>query len=98
MGFNEMRAGTDDHVPESLLETDHEIEARRPGLGIIDKRGKSCQIIDVAVPEYGRVREKEDEKVEVPRSSERRSKNMGCEDKGYSSGSRSIGINTTEIE
>ena len=34
----------------------------------------------------------------VSRSSKRSSKNVGCEDKGYSSGSGSIGINTTEIE
>ena len=65
------------HVPESVLEnedykllwdfsvrTDHEREARSPDLVIIDKRDKSCQIIDVAIPEDGRVREKEDEKVE----------------------------------
>ena len=31
---------------------------------IIDKRDKSCQIIDVAIPEGNGVREKEDEKVE----------------------------------
>ena len=31
---------------------------------IIDKRDKSCQIIDVAIPEDNGVREKEDEKVE----------------------------------
>ena len=30
----------------------------------IDKKGKSCQIIDVPIPEDGRVRKKEDEKVE----------------------------------
>ena len=66
-----------DHVPESVLEkddykllwdfsvrTDHEIGARRPELMIIDKRDRSCQIIDVAIPEDGRVREKEDEKIE----------------------------------
>ena len=35
-------------------------------------------------------------KIKVPRSSERSSKNMGYEDKGYSSGSGSIGINTTD--
>ena len=65
-----------DHVPESVLEnddykllrdfsvrTDHEIGARRPDLMIIDKRERSCQIIDVAIPEDGRVREKEDEKI-----------------------------------
>ena len=67
-----------DHVPESALEnddyklkwdldsvrTDHEIGARKPGLVIIAKRDKSCQIIDVAIPEDSRVREKEDKKVE----------------------------------
>ena len=31
---------------------------------IIDKRDRSCQIIDVAIQEDGRVREKEDEKTE----------------------------------
>ena len=42
-----------------------ENEARRPDLLIIDKNKKSCQIIDVAIPEDGRVRKKkEDEKVE----------------------------------
>ena len=46
------------------MRTDHEIGARRPDLVIIDKRDKSCQIIDVAIPEDNGVREKEDEKVE----------------------------------
>ena len=46
------------------VRTDHEIGARRPDLVIIDKRDKSCQIIDVAIPEDNAVREKEDEKVE----------------------------------
>lgn len=66
-----------DHVPESVLEnndykllwdfgvrTDHEIGARIPDLVIIIKREERCQIIDVAVPEDGRMREREDEKVE----------------------------------
>ena len=66
-----------DHVPGSVLEnedykmlwdfsvqTDHEIESRRPDLLIIDKSEKNCQNIDVAIPEDGRVRAKEDEKVE----------------------------------
>ena len=57
-----------DHAPESVLEnddhkllwdfslrTDHEIGARRPDLKIIDKGGRSCQIIDVAIPDDGRV-------------------------------------------
>ena len=76
VGLSEMRGGYNDHVPESVLEnddykllrdfsvrTDHEIGARRPDLMIIDKRERSCQIIDVAIPEDGRVREKEDEKI-----------------------------------
>ena len=66
-----------DHVPESVLEnddykllwdfsvrTDYEIGARRSDMMIIDKSDRSCQIIDVAIPEDGRVREKEDEKIE----------------------------------
>ena len=46
------------------IRTDHEIEARRPDLLIINKRENNCQIIDVAIPDDGRVRAKEDEKVE----------------------------------
>ena len=46
------------------VRTDHEIEARRPDLLIIDKSEKNCQIIDVTIPEDGRVGAKEDEKVE----------------------------------
>ena len=46
------------------VRTDHEIGARRSDMMIIDKSDRSCQIIDVAIPEDGRVREKEDEKIE----------------------------------
>ena len=46
------------------VRTDHEIEARRPDLLIIDKSEKNCQIIDVEIPEDERVRANEDEKVE----------------------------------
>ena len=65
------------HVPEIVAESDdykilwgfsiqtgHEIGTRRPDLVIVNKRDESCQIIDVAIPEDGRVREKEDTKVE----------------------------------
>ena len=44
--------------------TDHDIEASRPDPLIIDKRENNWQIIDVAIPDDGRVREKEYEKVE----------------------------------
>ena len=67
-----------DHVAENVLEndnykllldfsvqTDCEIGTRRPNLIITDNKNKRCQIIiDVAIFEDGRVREKEDEKVE----------------------------------
>ena len=46
------------------MKLDHEIRARRPDLVIVNKRDKSCQIIEVAIPEDGQVREKEDKKVE----------------------------------
>ena len=78
-----------DHVPESVLEnddykllwdfsvrTDHEIGARRPDMMIIDKRDRSCQITDVAIPEDGRVREKEDEKIEKYQDLEREVRRM----------------------
>ena len=101
-----------DRVPESVLEnddykllwdfsvrTDHAIWARRPDLMIIDKRERSCQIIDVATPEDGREREKEHEKIEKYQDLARKSsKNVGREVKGDSGDSGSIGISTTEVE
>ena len=65
------------YVPESALEnenykllwdfsirTDHNIEARRPDLVLVDKSKKSCHIIDMAIPEDSEAKEKEAEKVE----------------------------------
>jgi len=40
------------------------IMARRPDLILVDKKGKSCFIVDIAVPGDCRVREKELEKIE----------------------------------
>ena len=45
------------------IRTDHEIEASRPDLSIIDKKENNFQTIDVEIPDDGRVKEKEDEKV-----------------------------------
>ena len=66
-----------DHEPESVLEnedykilwnfsiqTDHVIEARRPDLVVVDKKERSCKIIDFAVPGDRRIEEKEKDKVE----------------------------------
>ena len=61
-----------EHEPESVLEnedykilwdlsiqTDHVIEARRPDLVVVDKKERSCKIIDFAVPGDSRIEEKE---------------------------------------
>ena len=40
------------------------MEARRRGLILVDKKAKSCVIIDVAIPGDCRIREKEIEKIE----------------------------------
>ena len=77
VGLSGMIGGMTMHVPEIVAESDdykilwgfsiqtgHEIGTRRPDLVIVNKRDESCQIIDVAIPEDGRVREKEDTKVE----------------------------------
>ena len=55
--------------------THHEIAAGIPDLSIIDK-SENCQIIDVAIPEDGRVRAKEDEKVEKCQDLEREVQKM----------------------
>lgn len=53
------------------MRTDKEIQVRRPELVILEKEGKSCQIIDMAIQEDCRVREKEDEKYKIlPEKSE----------------------------
>ena len=46
------------------IQTDHVIEARRPDLVLVDKRERSCNIIDFAVPGDSRIEEKEKDKIE----------------------------------
>ena len=46
------------------LQTDNEIQARRPDIVIHDKSNKICFIIDVAIPVEVRVHQKEVEKIE----------------------------------
>ena len=65
------------HCPEGVVEDDdakliwdiyiqcdNVMEARRPDFILVDKKAKSCVIIDVAVPGDCRIREKEIEKIE----------------------------------
>ena len=49
---------------EFNIQTDNEIQARRPDIVIHDKINKSCYIIDVAIPGDARVPQKEAEKIE----------------------------------
>ena len=64
-----------EHEPESVLEnedykilwdfsiqTDHVIEAQRPDLVVVDKKERSCKIIDFAVPGDSRIEEKKKDK------------------------------------
>ena len=46
------------------IPTDHVIEARRPDLVVVDKKGRTCKIIDFAAPGDSRIEEKDKEKIE----------------------------------
>ena len=46
------------------IQTDHVIEARRPDLAAVDKKERSCKIIDFAVPGDSRIEEREKDKIE----------------------------------
>ena len=46
------------------IQCDNVMEARRSDLILVDKKAKSCVIIDVAIPSHCRIREKEIEKIE----------------------------------
>ena len=46
------------------IQTDHVIEARRPDLVVVDKKERSCKIIDFAVPGDSRIEEKKKDKIE----------------------------------
>ena len=46
------------------IQTDHAIEARRPGLVAVDKKERSCKTYDFEVPGDSRIEEKEKDKIE----------------------------------
>ena len=41
------------------IQTDHVIEAQKPDLVVVDKKERSCKIIDFAVPGDSKIEEKE---------------------------------------
>ena len=109
------------HCPEGVVEDDdvkliwdiniqcdNVIEARRPDLILVDKKAKSCVIIDVAIPGDCRIREKEIEKIEKYHNLKRELKTLwwlkkvevvpvvvgalGCISKGFSGWMDTLGI------
>ena len=90
------------------MECDNVIEARRPDLILVDKKAKSCVIIDVAIPGDCRIREKEIEKIEKYQNLKRELKRLwslkkvevvpvivgalGCISKGFSGWMDTLGI------
>ena len=46
------------------IQTDHVIEAWRPDLVVVDKKRRTCKIIDFAFPGVSRIEENEKEKIE----------------------------------
>ena len=46
------------------IQTDHFIETQRPDLVVVDKKERSCKIIDFAVSGDSRIDEKEKDKIE----------------------------------
>ena len=55
------------------IQCDNVIEARRLDLILVDKKAKSCVIIDVAIPGDCRICEKEIEKIEIYQNLKRES-------------------------
>ena len=46
------------------IHIDHVKEARRPDLVVVNKKKRSCKIIDFAIPVDSRIQEKEKDKIE----------------------------------
>ena len=46
------------------IQTDHVIETQRPDLVVVDKKERSCKIIDFAFPGDCKIEEKEKDKIE----------------------------------
>ena len=110
-----------EHCPEGVVEDDdvkliwdiniqcdNIIGARRPDLILVDKKAKSCVIIDVAIPGDCRIREKEIEKIEKYQNLKKELKRLwslkkvevvpvvvgalGCISKGFSGWMDTLGI------
>ena len=47
------------------IQTDHQISARRPDLIVIDKKKRTCKMVDFAVPADHRIKLKESKKKDM---------------------------------
>ena len=65
------------------IKTDHVVEARRPDLVVVDKKRRTCKIIDFAVPGDSRIAEREEEDGKVLRSKKGVTEDLGCESENY---------------
>ena len=90
------------------IQCDNVIEARRPDLILVDKKAKTCVIIDVAIPGDCRICEKEIEKIQKYQNLKRELKRfwslkkvevvpvvvgaLGCISKGFSGWMDTLGI------
>ena len=83
------------------IQCDNVMEARRPDLILVDKKAKSCVIIDVAIPGDCRIREKEIKKIgKYPRFWSVKKVEvvpvvvgaLGCISKGFSGWMDTLGI------
>ena len=53
-----------DNTKQANIQTDHVIEAWRLDLAVVDKKEKTCKIIDFAVPADSRIEEREKDQIE----------------------------------
>ena len=103
-----------EHCPEGVVEDDDDksiwdfMKARRPELILVDKKAKSCVIIDVPISGDCRILEKEIEKIEKYQNLKREQKRLwslkkvevvpvvvgalGCISKGFSGWMETLGI------
>ena len=53
-----------DDTKQANIQTDHVMEARRPDSFVVDKKERSCKIIDFSVPGDSKIELKEKDKIE----------------------------------
>ena len=65
------------------IQTDHVIEARRPDLVVVERRRRTCKIIDATVPGDSKIEEKEKKDTKVSRSKKAVTEDLECGGEDY---------------